>query len=173
MTLTPKPGTGVALKAKVLGQEYKAPSTYQRKKPVSDALKAWDYNQKVAAFTEKELEKVEERKSKRVVKQANKAGRAMNTTTSRLTVALFIASLLLSANRAKAQTYVYSFLMDHCITDKVQEYTKNGDVISPRQLVAWCACVEKRVNQKLRAEDCPGISTVSIQQMKQYFTGDW
>jgi hypothetical protein len=52
VTQTPKPGSVEALKAKVLGDQPKAPSTYQRKKAVSDALKAWDHNQKAAALDE-------------------------------------------------------------------------------------------------------------------------
>ena len=97
----------------------------------------------------------------------------MNTTTSRLTVALFIASLLLSTNKAEAQTFVFSPVMDACIASKIKRYSDLEYVLSARQIVTACACIENRMKQGMRVEDCPITNLVTREQMSKVFSGEW
>ena len=97
----------------------------------------------------------------------------MNTTTSRLIVALFIASLLLSTNKAEAQPVVFSPAMDYCIAWNIKKYSDLEYVLSARQIVTSCACIENRRKQGMRTEDCPVTNLVPREQMNKVFSGEW
>jgi len=97
----------------------------------------------------------------------------MSTIRNSSTVALCVASLLLSSSKAEAQQNVFSPFMDYCIALGVKRQANNDDIGSPRQLIESCSCAENRWKQGMRAEDCPRVSTISRLKIKEYFTGEW
>ena len=64
-------------------------------------------------------------------------------------------------------------VMDQCIVVLVDRLAGNKQVVSARQIKATCACYVNRMAQGLNNEDCPRYDTVTAQQMREQFSGDW
>jgi len=81
--------------------------------------------------------------------------------------------LVTAANSGDVSAQGAKQVMDQCIVVFVDRLASDRKVVSARQLKATCACYANRKAQGLNNADCPRFATVTVQQMREEFSGDW